>query len=133
MLRHAAVMAFLVLTMSTAGALDVAAQGWTLLGSRTVNDRVDHDSIAVTGMRGDFTGVKIAVGQLSPIRFYRVVVHYANGGSQELEVRDLIPAGGETRVMDLRGAERIIRNIDIWYEARSIGPRGAVVRVYGRR
>jgi hypothetical protein len=119
--------------MSTAAPLDVAAQGWTLLGSRTVTDRVDHDSIAVSGARGNFTGVKIAVGKMSPIQFYRVVVHYGNGGSQELELRDLIPAGGETRVIDLRGDERIIRNIDIWYEARSIGPRGAVVRVFGRR
>jgi hypothetical protein len=126
-------MAFLILAMSTAVSQEIAAQGWTLLGSRTVNDRVDHDSITVTGVRGDFTGVKLAVGKMSPIRFYRVVVHFANGGSQELEMRDLIPAGGETRVMDLRGTERVIRNIDIWYEASSLGPRGAVIRVYGRR
>jgi len=133
MLRHAAVMAFLILAMSTAASQEIAAQGWTLLGSRTVNDRLDHDSIPVTAARGDFTGVKLAVGKASAIQFYRVVVHFANGGSQELEMRDLIPAGGETRVIDIRGGERIIRNIDIWYEARSLGPKGAVIRVYGRR
>jgi len=133
MLRHAAVTAICALAILGAVSQDIAAQGWTLLGSRTVNDRVDHDSIGVTGMRGNFTGIKIAVGKTSAIRLYRVVVHFANGGSQELETRDLIPAGGETRAMDLRGDERVIRNIEIWYEAKSIGPRGAVVRVYGRR
>ena len=72
---------------------------------------MDHDSIGVTGSRGNFTGVKIAVGNTSAIQVYKVVVHYANGGAQELEMRNLIQAGGETSVMDLRGDERIIRTL----------------------
>lgn len=132
MMRHIAVVAFLALAMLTAVSQEVSAQGWALLGTRTVTDRVDHDTIVVTAARGDFTGVKLAVGR-SAVQFYRVVVHFANGGSQELVMRDVIPAGGETRVIDLRGDERFIRSIDFWYEARSVGARGAVVRAFARR
>ena len=112
-------------------AVPVAGQNWKLLGSRTVTDRVDHDTIAVTGARGDFHGVKITV-QRSAVRFIRVVVHFGNGGQQELEMRDLIPAGGETRVIDLRGNDRVIRSVDFWYEAKSVGRKGAIVRLFGR-
>jgi hypothetical protein len=132
MTRHAACAMLVGLMTLTAVPREVSAQGWTLLGSRTVTDRVDHDTIVVSAARGDFTGVKLAVGG-SAVQFYRVVVHFANGGAQELEMRSLIRAGGETRVIDLRGDERFIRSIDFWYEARSLGPKGAVVRAFGRR
>ena len=107
------------------------AQRWEPLGTRNVTDRVDHDSIGVTAARGDFTAVKLTV-QRSAVRFYRVVVHYASGAQEELEMRDVIPAGGETRMIDLRGGDRVIRSVDFWYEAKSIGRRGALVRLLGR-
>jgi hypothetical protein len=113
-------------------AVPASAQRWEPLGTRIVSDRADHDTIVVTGARGDFTGVKLTV-QRSAVRFYRVVVHFASGGREELELRDVIPAGGETRTIDLRGGDRIVRSVDFWYEAKSIGRRGAVVRLLGRR
>ncbi len=30
-------------------------------------------------------------------------------------MRDLIPAGGRTRIIDLPGERRIIRSVDLWY------------------
>jgi hypothetical protein len=49
------------------------------------------------------------------IRFDRVIVRYGNGSQEELAVRDLIPAGGQTRIIDLPGDRRIIRSVDLWY------------------
>jgi hypothetical protein len=108
-----------------------AADQWVLLGSRSVTDRVDHDTIAVTATRGDFDRVKLTV-KFSTVRFIRVLVRYGNGTTQELEMRDVVPAGGETRAIDLRGADRVIKAVDFWYEAKSVGHRGALVRLYGR-
>ena len=65
--------------------------------------------------------------------FERVVVHFANGDDQKIELRATIPAGGESRVIDLEGKERVIRSIDMWYDARTRGRGGsATVRVLGR-
>jgi hypothetical protein len=36
-----------------------------------------------------------------------VVVRYANGTSEEVEFRDYIQAGGQTRAIDLRGNDRV--------------------------
>jgi len=108
------------------------AQGpnWVLLGQRTVTDRVDHDQIVVTLARGDFKAIKITVHRAA-VDFHRVVVHFANGGDQEVEMRHTIPAGGETRAIDLRAGERVIRSVDFWYDARTIRGRRAVVRLHG--
>jgi hypothetical protein len=105
---------------------------WVLLGTRAVNDRADHDVIVVTGARGDFRGVKLTV-QRAAIDFHRVVVHYGNGTKQELELRNTIPAGGETRIIDLTGNERIINRVEFWYDAKTIRGRRAVVRLFGLR
>lgn len=121
---------FIVFLLLGSAAAALAAGRWVLLGERTVTDRADHDTIVVTAARGDFTALKLTVHRRG-VDFHRVVVHFANGGDQEVELRHTIPAGGESRVIDLRAGERVIRSIDLWYDARSIAGRKAVVRVFG--
>jgi hypothetical protein len=120
-----------VLIVFEIAAVGVAAQRWEYLGERAVRDRVDHDSIPVTLARGDFRRIKMTV-RGSAIRFYRVVVIYGNGEPDRIEIRQYIPAGGETRVIDLRGGDRVIRRVDFWYEAKSVGRRGSVLKLFGR-
>ena len=105
---------------------------WVLLGTRPVNDRVDHDVIPVTAARGDWQAIKITV-QRASVDFYRVVVHFGNGTQQEVQLRNTIPAGGETRAIDLTGNDRVINRVEFWYDANTIRGRKAVVRLFGRR
>jgi hypothetical protein len=111
-------------------AASTPAAGWRYLGSRTVTDGQDHDTIAVTGTRGDFHRIRLAVRHAG-VDFHRVVVHYGNGADEELEIRDTIPAGGSTRAIDLRGGDRVIQSVSFWYDAKTRGGRKAVVSLYG--
>jgi len=53
---------------------------------------------------------------------------------QDVAVRRIIPAGGETRVIDLKGGPRVIRRVEFTYEAESRGRgRRATIRLFGRR
>jgi hypothetical protein len=106
---------------------------WTLLGTRTVTDRADHDIVRVTGRRGRFDAVKFEVRGRA-VDFRRVIIHFANGGDQAVALRDTIRAGGETRAIDVDGRDRVIRSIEFWYDANTVGRGGrATVRVLGRR
>ena len=125
-------LAAVVLTLALPSAA-AARDGWTLLGERRVSDRADHDTIAVTAARGDFRKLQFRVAG-RPVQFHRVVVHFGNGGDQTIELREVIKAGGRSRVVDLEGGDRVIRSIDLWYDAQSIGRgKGALVRVFGQR
>ena len=132
MLRRRMILAAVVVLgcmVTTAGA---QSGRWELLGSRTVTDRADRDTVKVGGAKGDFTAIKIEV-QRRAVRFQRVVIHFRNGDDQKVELRDTIPANGESRVIDIDGKDRVIRSIDFWYEAQSLGRGGqATVRVHGR-
>jgi len=127
----------LVLACVLAAACVTVAQtgrgpNWVLLGERVVTDKSDHDTIRVGRDRGSFTAVKFDVRRHG-VDFHRVVVHFANGEDQRVELRHSIPAGGETRVIDIDGANRIITSIDFWYDAKTLGRgRSATVRSLGR-
>ena len=110
----------------------VAAQKLVLLGERIVTDKVDHDTIPVSVARGNFSQIKFTVKDHA-VQIYRLVVHYGNGEPDNIEVRSVIPAGGESRLIDLRGGDRVIKKIDFWSETKSLGRQRATVRVYGIR
>ena len=121
-----------VLTLALPSAA-AARDGWTLLGERRVTDRADHDTIAVTASRGDFRKLQFRVTG-RPVQFHRVVVHFGDGSDQTIELREVIKAGNRSRVIDLEGGDRVIRSIDLWYDAQSIGRgKGALVRVFAQR
>ena len=105
------------------------ARGWQYLGQAHVDGHSDHDNISVSG--GRFRSIQLRV-ENAPIEFDHVIVHYENGGNEELRVRQVIPPGGHTRNIDLRGDRRNIRSVELWYgkaAPRSSRPR---VTLYGR-
>ena len=121
---------FIFVFVVAVGSIAVSAQ-WRELGSKEVSDRLDHDTIAVTVMRGDFRRIRLNVSR-APVRFYRMTVTYGTGQTQNIALRALIRAGGQTRAINLSGNERVIRKVDFWYEAASLGCKRARVTLYGR-
>lgn len=104
-------------------------KGWEMLGQQTVNDRLDHDTIQA-GKQGTFRSLKIRV-ESRAVEFRDLKIHFANGDTQDVALRQVIPAGGESRVIDIKGGDRTIRRIDFWYDAQSLAGHKAVVKVYG--
>ena len=99
-------------------ALGICAMGvqadcdWQLLGQRSVDRRADHDEISVADSDTTFSGVQLRV-QGAPVEFEKVTVHFRNGTQQELDMRDRIEAGGQTRTIDLAGQGREDRRITL--------------------
>lgn len=132
MLRRRMILAVFVVLGCGVSAVAAQSGRWELLGSRTVTDRADHDTVKVGGAKGDFTAIKLEV-QRRAVSFRRVAIHFQNGDDQKVELRDTIGANGESRVIDIEGRDRVIRSIEFWYEAQSLGRNGqATVRVLGR-
>jgi hypothetical protein len=107
-----------------------ADSDWVMLGERTVNHSVDHDQIVVTKSEGDFHRIALRV-EGAPVQFYKVEVHYANGQVQDIELKDEIPAGGESRAIDLTGKERVIESVVFNYRTDDLRDQKAVVQLWG--
>lgn len=105
---------------------------WRVIGTTHANHSVDHDAIIVAGPFDDFRKIKFKVTD-SPLHILRLVVTYDNGMPDNIEVRDNIPRGGESRVIDLNGGKRSIRKIEFWYETKGILNGKADVTVFGMK
>lgn len=104
---------------------------WELLGERTVTDKADHDVLPVTAARGTFRSLKLEVKGRA-VQFHSVKIHFGDGETQDVELRDVIPAGGESRVIDIEGRDRVVRSVEFHYDTQSLLGKKAVVKVYGR-
>lgn len=106
-------------------------KGWELLGERTVRDGLDHDAIAVTAAKGDFKSLKVVV-RGHAVQFRSMRIHFGDGSEQAVELRDVIPAGGESRVIDVEGRDRVIQSVEFTYDAQSRRGKRALIRLFGR-
>jgi Protein of unknown function (DUF2541) len=87
---------------------------WIYLGESNVDGNVDHDKIKIGRDDGRFRALQIRV-ERAPIEFQRVVVHYGNGSAERIDIRNRIRPGGKTRVINLRGNDRVIESVEVWY------------------
>lgn len=131
MIKALATISFALFLLLAVGATDASAQ-WENLGSKEVTDRAEQDTFHLAG-DGQFRKLRFSVSR-RPVRFYKMVVTYGNGEKDEIELRALIRAGGQSRIIDLSGKDRFIRKVDFWYEAASIGRgRRSTVTLFGMK
>jgi hypothetical protein len=123
----------IILTLLFAFSLPTAtsAKSWEYLGEAHVDGNADHDKIKVGHKEGLFRALQLRVDR-GAIAFRHVIVNFSNGTNQQLPVRQRINAGGASRIIDLRGNERSIDNVEIWYERANYGSNRPRVRLYGR-
>lgn len=110
---------------------------WCKLGnvtaSRDHDHDHDHDTIEIKGSDDEFRALKFKAKN-SPINIHRMVVTYDNGAREEINTRNDIPKGGESRNIDLRGSgKRGLRRVELWYDSAGLLNGKAEVRLLGLR
>lgn len=117
-------------TLSTTTTTD-APPAWEKLGQRRVNYGLDRDEILVTAAEGRFTALQLRMDR-GGINLHRCVVHFGNGDTQELQIRETIGPNGRTRVLNLEGNRRIITKVVFWYDTQNWSGRRAILELWGR-
>ncbi|OWY23430.1 DUF2541 domain-containing protein [Sphingobacteriales bacterium UPWRP_1] len=108
-----------------------AGGGWELLGSKKVNYSLDHDVLHVGKHEGSFKKLKITVTGGS-LNMHKMVVEYGNGDKDEIELRHNFGKGSNSRLIDLKGGDRYIKDITFWYDTDNRSNKKATLHVYGR-
>ena len=93
----------------------------------------DHDTIVIKGSDDEFRALKFKVKD-SPLNLKRMVVTYDNGAREEVDIRNEIAKGGESRKIDLRGSgKRSLKQVEFWYDTKGILNGKAEVKLFGLR
>lgn len=103
---------------------------WVQLGCKSVGFFVDRDVITANAGDATFTAIRLRVANL-PVEFRELTVVFGNGQKQSYQVRVNVPAGVTTNAIDLKGATRGIRRIEMLYRSVPTQSKTAVVCVDG--
>lgn len=94
--------------------LDAYAASWVTLGSRTVSLFHDHDTIRVGATSGLFTKIRLKVSG-NAVFMRDLHVTFASGAGVDVPVRFMFLPGTQSRIINLPGAARLIRRVDMTY------------------
>lgn len=101
------------------------ATGWTMLGSREVDGRVDRDRIEVGRYEGKFSKLTIVVRD-SDLELIDFAVKFGRGPEWRPNVAHYFRENQRTRVIDFPGDERVIKHIEFKYRNLPGGGRAKV-------
>ena len=101
------------------------------LGDKKVGFGIDHDVIYFGNWKDDVRQVKIKVTD-GPLKMFTMKIHFDNGATQDVELRNRYTQGSESRVIDLNGGLRHLSKIEFWYETRGFARGKSRVAVWGR-
>lgn len=104
---------------------------WEKLGQRKVNYGIDKDEILVTAREGTFKAVKLIV-RGAPLNMHKMVIHFGDGSTQNVQIKNNIPKGQATRTIDLKGQKRVIKKVVFWYDTKNRAPKRATVELWGK-
>lgn len=120
-----------VLFVSSFLSLTATAQRFDKLGERKVNFKSDRDVISGIG-DGFYRALRLKVSGGS-INVQKMVVHFRNGETKEVELKQNFADGDQSRVIELPGKRRLIEKVVFWYEATSSSEGNKpVVELWGR-
>jgi len=108
----------------------INAQRIEKLGERKVNFKSDKDVISGR-WDGWYKALKIKVRGGS-INMQKMVVHFRNGETEEIPLKNTFNDGGESREIDLPGKRRLIEKVVFWYEATGSDGNKPTVELWGR-
>jgi hypothetical protein len=105
------------------------SKGWTMLGTRDVDGRVDHDRIEVGRYEGKFSKMTIVVRD-SDLEMIDFAVKFARGPQWRPQLAHFFRENQRTHVLDFPGDERTIKYIEFKYRNLPGGGK-AKVEVWG--
>src|SRR4051795_11197449 len=88
---------------------DDVDKDWKVLGEAKIS-RGQAEEIKVGGDEGVFKRLKLEV-RGADVQFKKITVVYESGDPEEVEVRDEVKRGSQTRPIDLKGGRRAIKKV----------------------
>jgi hypothetical protein len=104
-------------------------EGWSLLGSRTVDYLIDRDEIAIEA--STFVELKFEVKN-GPLSMHKCTLHFSDGSMKDVEFPDNVKASTE-RVIDLKGSNLKLDKVIFWYDTNIKSDTKAVVELWGKK
>ena len=123
---------FAQIHVSIAQTANKSLDGWTLLGTRTVDYTLDRDVVSLKESTQYFTALKFIVKN-GTLNMHKSTVHFANGDHQDIEFAEEVNKSNDGRIMELKGNSRPIEKVTFWYDSKNESNNKSIVELWGKR
>ena len=128
MTRRSTLLAAPVLLLALATSMPAHA-AWKVLGVIKADKGLDRDEVSVSAKRA-YRQVKLKA-DAADVVIESLHVVYGSGEPDKIDVRKTLRAGTTTFPLDLKGGDRFIRKIVLWYKTSASESKKAIVTIYG--
>lgn len=104
---------------------------WFFLEDKSVGFGVDHDVIHFGNWKDDVRQIKLKITD-GPLKMYNMTIHFDNGTTQSVALRNKFAQGSESRVIDMDGGLRHLTKIEFTYETKGFLRGKSRVAVWGK-
>ncbi len=111
--------------------LQKAQQSWGKLGERSV-EATDNGMTSLDAANGSgVKAIKIKVKK-GGINLHRCEIWFQNGTKKSVDLRNDVPAGSESREIDVTDKNNSVSKVVFWYDTRNYGTQNAEVELWGK-
>ena len=110
----------------------IPQNNWVKLANRTVNYTMDHSEMVIDGLNENLTALRVKVAK-GAINLHRCVVYYQNAQTQDIDILNSIPEGGESKVIDLPRSDQAITKLIFVYDTKNRAIQKADIELWGRK
>ena len=104
---------------------------WGKLGERSV-EATDNGMTSVDAANSpSVKAIKLKVMK-GGINLHRCEVWFKNGTKKSVDLRNDVPAGSESREIDLSDKNNSVSKVVFWYDTRNYGKQNAEVELWGK-
>jgi len=106
-------------------------QSWDKLGERSV-EATDNGMTSVDATNSSTVkAIKIRVKK-GGINLHRCEIWFQNGTKKSVDLRNDVPAGSESREIDITDKNNSVDKVVFWYDTRNYGKQNAEVELWGK-
>jgi hypothetical protein len=116
---------------STSTSVNIKAGDWFFLGDKKVSFGSDHDVLNFGNWKDDVRQIQLRVTD-GPLKMYKMIIHFDNGATQNVELRNRFTQGSVSRVIDMDGGLRHLTKIEFWYETKGYLKGKSRMAVWGK-
>ena len=104
---------------------------WEKLAETKINQGLNRHEMMISADNKPFSAVKIRSVQ-GGVNLHRCIFHYKNGETLTVEMRNDLPAGTDSRVIQLPRKKDPVIKVEFWYDTKNYGDQKASLELWGK-
>ena len=110
---------------------NLPAIDWEKLAEKKIDQELNHHEMIISSENRPFSAVKIRAVK-GGVNLHRCIFRYKSGETLTVEMRNNLPAGTDSRTIQLPQKKDVVVSVECWYDTKNYGDQAASLELWGK-